>query len=219
MKVNFSITLPERRTRYVLVGGGFLFGLFGFMAVAWAGVPNIFKDGDVLTAQALNDNFAAAGDPPGTIVAYGGDPTKLPAGWLACDGAPVSRTDFAGLFGAIGTTWGTADSQHFNVPDLRGRFLRGLSTTSANDPDCVSRAVSNPGGVTGCAVGTLQGDQFASHIHSTSLYQAGTTSGANMLDVFASTSQNGGLVPFTSAPSGGTETRPKNAAVIFIIKE
>ncbi len=60
---------------------------------------------------------------PGTIIAYGGS-GAVPAGYLACDGSAVSRTTYAALFGAIGTTWGAGDgSTTFAVPNIRGRAL------------------------------------------------------------------------------------------------
>lgn len=63
---------------------------------------------------------AAALNPAGAMVMFGG--ASAPTGWLLCDGAAVSRTTYAILFAAIGTTWGVGDgSTTFNVPDLRGR--------------------------------------------------------------------------------------------------
>lgn len=53
--------------------------------------------------------------------------TTPPAGWLKCNGAAVSRTTYATLFAAIGTTYGAGDgATTFNLPDLRGTFLRAL---------------------------------------------------------------------------------------------
>lgn len=66
----------------------------------------------------------------GTIVAYGG--AAAPTGWLLCDGSAVSRTTYAALFTAIGTTFGVGDgSTTFNLPDLRDRFPLGKSGTKA----------------------------------------------------------------------------------------
>ena len=49
-----------------------------------------------------------------------------PVGWLKANGAAVSRTAYAALFAAIGTTYGAGDgSTTFNLPDLRGEFMRG----------------------------------------------------------------------------------------------
>lgn len=57
--------------------------------------------------------------------------TTVPAGFLACDGAAVSRTTYSALFAFIGTTWGVGDgSTTFNVPDLRGRATIGSGTGS-----------------------------------------------------------------------------------------
>lgn len=48
------------------------------------------------------------------------------AGWLVCDGAPVSRTTYSALFAAIGTGYGAGDgSTTFNLPDFTGRFVLG----------------------------------------------------------------------------------------------
>ena len=54
----------------------------------------------------------------------------LPTGWLACDGSSLLRASYPALFAKIGTTWGSADATHFNVPDLRGRSVIGSGTGS-----------------------------------------------------------------------------------------
>lgn len=62
--------------------------------------------------------------PIGSILAYSG--SSAPSGWVMCDGAAISRTTYATLFGAIGTSFGVGDgSSTFNVPDLRGRVMVG----------------------------------------------------------------------------------------------
>lgn len=67
--------------------------------------------------------------PPGTIIHYAG--RTVPSGWLICNGAKVSRTKYAALFAAIGTTYGAGDgSTTFGLPDLNGRFLEGTTSTS-----------------------------------------------------------------------------------------
>ena len=68
--------------------------------------------------------------PPGTIIHYAG--RTVPSGWLICNGANVSRTDYEALFAAIGTTYGAGDgSTTFGLPDLNGRFLEGTTSTSS----------------------------------------------------------------------------------------
>jgi microcystin-dependent protein len=50
-----------------------------------------------------------------------------PKGWLKADGSVVSRTDYAELFAVVGTTFGVGDgSTTFELPDLRGEFVRGF---------------------------------------------------------------------------------------------
>lgn len=54
-----------------------------------------------------------------------------PSHCLACDGSAVSRTTYAALFAAIGTTWGAGDgSSTFNLPDLRGEWVQGAGTNA-----------------------------------------------------------------------------------------
>ena len=56
----------------------------------------------------------------------------IPEGWLLCDGSAVSRTDYAKLFSAIGTTWGAGDgSTTFNLPNSIGRFAEGAATSGS----------------------------------------------------------------------------------------
>lgn len=55
-----------------------------------------------------------------------------PNGWLVCDGSAVSRTTYSDLYSVIGTTFGKGDgSTTFNLPDLRGEFIRGWSNNRA----------------------------------------------------------------------------------------
>lgn len=66
--------------------------------------------------------------PAGTIIPFAGN--VIPEGFLICNGAAVSRTDYANLFAAIGTLYGTGDgSTTFNLPDARDRVLQGASGT------------------------------------------------------------------------------------------
>lgn len=61
---------------------------------------------------------------PGMIKPFAG--AAAPTGYLACDGAAVSRSTYSDLFTAIGTAWGVGDgSTTFNVPDFRGKFPVG----------------------------------------------------------------------------------------------
>ena len=62
--------------------------------------------------------------PPGMVSAFA--MSSVPSGWMKANGAAVSRTAYANLFAAIGTTFGAGDGFNtFNLPDLRGEFIRG----------------------------------------------------------------------------------------------
>jgi hypothetical protein len=77
--------------------------------------------GDISSLMA---SIASLSIPAGTVVHFAGN--TPPVGYLAANGAIVSRTAYANLFNAIGTTFGAGDgSTTFALPDLRGEFIRG----------------------------------------------------------------------------------------------
>lgn len=146
---------------------------------------------------------------PGTIIAFAG--ATCPAGYQAADGSAISRSTYATLFAAIGTASGSGDgSTTFNVPDYRGRFLRGVDDTAGRDPDKASRTAMNTGGNTGNSVGSVQLDQLKSHRHDT--YQNNGPGGAAGAGL--PLSNTGGWTGYT----GGNETRPTNAYVNYCVK-
>jgi microcystin-dependent protein len=95
-----------------------------------AGQTLVFQaDGSVAAGTPSAVEGETASVPVGTIIDTAGG--TIPDGYLACNGAAVSRTTYALLFTAIGTTWGGGDgSTTFNVPDLRGRTTVGSGTGS-----------------------------------------------------------------------------------------
>lgn len=96
--------------------------------------------------------------PAGTIVAYGG--STPPPGWLLCDGSERSRANFRALFDALGTTYGVGDGvSTFNLPDLRGIFVKGAGATT--------RAAGRAGNGAYYAgtLGTYSQDGFQGHWH------------------------------------------------------
>lgn len=106
--------------------------------------------------------------PVGTVIAvpgnaYGG----WPAGYLYCNGFSYNRTDtrYLDLFAVISTNNGSSSATTFNVPDLRGAFLRGVDGGRGLDPDRNSRTAGNPNGNTGDAPGTFQANALGSHNH------------------------------------------------------
>lgn len=160
----------------------------------------------------------------GEIIATGS--LTPPSGYLYCNGAAVSRIQYPALFAAIGATYGSGDgSTTFNIPDLRGRFLRGTNNASGRDPDAASRTAMNTGGNTGDNPGSVQTSQYQAHNHqvlseaSGSFVQLGGAGGL----AGVSTSDNQAYIlnsingnPFV-LNSGGNETRPINANVVYHI--
>ena len=106
----------------------------------------------------------SSGVPTGTILPYAGG--IIPSEFLLCDGSEADRTTYAPLYSVLGNTWGAGNgSTTFNLPDFRGRFLRGVDHGVGNDPDAISRSAISAGGNTGDSVGSYQNDQIMEHRH------------------------------------------------------
>lgn len=139
--------------------------------------------------------------------------TIAPAGWLECNGALVSRTAYAALFAKIGTIYGAGDgATTFQIPDLRGEFVRGWDN---------GRGVDN-----GRGFATAQAGDTAphNHINGVTAYTNGdgvgpygSISGQPATTYHSGTSGSTGTYGMTST-TGGTETRPRNVAMLFCIK-
>ena len=151
--------------------------------------------------------------------------TTPPSGWLKANGAAVSRTTYAVLFAAIGTTFGAGDgSSTFNLPDLRGEFVRGLDD---------GRNVDG-----GRRLGTNQGDAIR---NITGAFDTSKGSWAQQFVDFAETSGAFDLIKgnkqWTGDPNNGgnnlptgfkfdasrvvptaNENRPRNIALLACIK-
>ena len=139
-----------------------------------------------------------------------------PTGWLKANGAAVSRSTYAGLFSAIGTTFGAGNgSTTFNLPDLRGEFPRGWDDGRGVD--------------SGRSFGTAQSDEFRAHHHGIVGSEAGAPLGTG--DKFRRSSSvfdgnfrsEGAFVGGSGAFGSGTlvtatETRPRNIALLACIK-
>jgi microcystin-dependent protein len=155
--------------------------------------------------------------PAGTIIHTAA--SSAPDGYLKADGSAVSRTTYADLFSAISTTYGTGDgSSTFNLPDLRGEFVRGLDDGRGVDTDR--------------ALGSAQSDQNKQHNHSVtdpghnhsfaraSYDRSITDDGPDQTSsVQFNTGTTGSATTGISiANDGGTETRPRNIALLACIK-
>jgi len=137
--------------------------------------------------------------------------STAPTGWIKANGSAVSRTTYSALFSAIGTTFGTGNgSTTFNVPDLRGEFARGWDDSRGID--------------TGRSFGSSQADAFKEHRHAL----LGNSGGA-VQALFSQSSVIAGIQnlgasfadPASTMGNGngaGTETRPRNIALLYCIK-
>jgi phage-related tail fiber protein len=197
-------------------------------AGAATGVANFEKTptAPTPTAGVSNSQFVTTAVPAGLISFF--TMAAAPIGWLKANGAAISRTTYAGLFAAIGTNFGAGDgSTTFNLPDLRGEFLRAWDD---------GRTVDN-----GRGFGTWQdsGNRWHNHGGSTggisnnhqhytglnSILNSGSDFGSDGAEV----ARNGpGSQQWTGDPNqnhshgingdGLAEARPRNIALLACIK-
>jgi len=164
----------------------------------------------------------ANGVPAGSIFTFAS--TTVPSGYLECNGAAVSRSTYATLFATISTTFGSGDgSSTFNLPDLRGQFVRGWANNATGTGD------------DGRSFASSQADQNKTHGHTASVTDPGhkhVTKGHGTQDDGGSNvtgSTSGGTsstsmndantgISVSVASDGGAEVRVKNIALMYVIK-
>ena len=171
---------------------------------ATSGITTYYGDASNLTVNGSSlSSFLLTAVPAGTVISYAS--STAPTGYLKCNGSAISRSTYSSLFSGIGTVFGAGDgSTTFNVPDLRGEFVRGWDDGRSID--------------TGRAFGSSQSDEFKSHTHTSSQdlenpNSSGITQGPG--------GRSHGIIPSGSVitnTSGGTETRPRNLSLMYCIK-
>ena len=172
---------------------------------------NLDTTAKLATSRAVKtayDKAVSAETPSGTVAYFAG--SAAPPGWLKANGAALSRTSYAGLFAAIGTTYGAGDGRTtFNLPDLRGEFIRGWDDGRGID---ASRGFAS-----------LQSDELKKHTHTMTYIAGAESSGGSSNpdgllsinhDVVLGTHTNTGIIN----QAGGAETRPRNVALLACIK-
>lgn len=99
--------------------------------------------------------------PTGAIIAWPHE--VVPVGWLQCDGSSHFKVDFPTLYNTIGGRFGSTDTA-FNIPDLRGRVIRGWDNGAGVDTHAGDR-LDRGDGTDGDAIGTIQNCYLIDHEH------------------------------------------------------
>ena len=162
---------------------------------------------------------------------------SVPSGYLECNGQSVSRTTFAALFAVIGTQYGASNSSTFKVPDLRGEFIRGFDNGRGVDSGrsiATSQSHQHPQHNHNVSASSSSSVSDPGHKHNI-LFGAGSFGGSSgavtvrdsgTITDRMSTATTGISVSTSTSISqsnrGGTsnssETRPRNVAMMYIIK-
>jgi microcystin-dependent protein len=167
-----------------------------YSAGAWRAVPAALWDADMIFRVAYNSSAGAyrilhRDDSTGDVILTARSAAR--GGTLLCFGQAVSRTQYAGLFAALSTTYGVGDgSTTFNLPDLRGRVVAGQTDMGGVDSGNLTG-----GGVLGAALGAQ------THTHSVS----GSTAGSLSVSVSGNAAANAGQA---GNAVGGGEGGPFN---------
>lgn len=156
-----------------------------------------FGSGDVISASQINENFQSVKTPQGAIMAF--YRTSCPAGWVAADG----------------------DN---GTPDLRGQFIRGLNNFGSakgtrndgkQDPDSATR---EPGALG--ALGSFQWDEIKSHRHTRPSVDLKVEDAShNYGEQAFRKPEEPHVTTFWTGDTGGNESRSKNIALIFCMKQ
>lgn len=154
--------------------------------------------------------------PVGTIIALAG--STLPAGYLECDGAALSRATYAALFAVLGTTYNqTADAaDKFRVPDLRGEFIRGWDHGRNVDKDRVRGSAQK-------ATRVYRRNYFPSGWHN-AMYDRDHRASADIdgaIEVISAGitgRSNSVLEGVTGGKLDGVRVRPRNVALMYAIR-
>jgi microcystin-dependent protein len=181
-------------------------------------------------------DIAARIVPVGAIFLYATN--AIPAGWLECNGAAISRTAYAELFAKWGVIYGAGDgSTTFNLLDMRGRFARGYDHGAGVDSGAASR--TNRGdGLTGDLVGTRQGDAvgplglsatsttsvtttLTNATHAVIAGSANTSAGSGTFNISGASTTTASSSASTStsvaSSTSGAETTVKNVALVYCV--
>ena len=174
------------------------------------------RQDDTQLLQAINALIAGGGSGGGNGGNVGGSGAEIgsvtafamptpPEGWLVCDGSEVSRTDYADLYATIGTVWGHGDQiATFNLPDLRGEFIRGFDAGRGVDVDRT--------------FGSVQDDDIKSHSHSNNGQTGAVNSHGDAYPYRVGIAGSGTSANGNTGLFGGAETRPRNIAMTYAIK-
>jgi microcystin-dependent protein len=159
----------------------------------------------------------------GTIQMFSGTLDTIPKGWRLCDGSSVSSNAYPKLYATIGQLWGRGDQaadengslKNFNLPDLRGQFVRGVDRGANRDPDAGVRKPLGAGSLND--PGTFQDHALSSHAHPFRLHGGASFDAPGEPHGAQGAGGSSPNARVSVDAAGGSETRPNNVSVFFII--
>lgn len=168
-----------------------------------------------LTLPTESGTIGVNSSPAGTVIFYAA--STAPSGYLKANGANVSRTTYAALFAAIGTTFGSGDgSTTFTLPDMRGEFPRGWDDGRGVDS---GRAIGSAQldalqNMTGTILGNIVGSHGG---QATGVFTA-VSAGSTYRDALEVANGSQFVFNASNVARTSTETRARNIALLACIK-
>ena len=193
---------------------------------------SIVNGGFLQTDNSGNLSFQiVAGVPTGAVFCVA--VATIPSGYLECNGTAVNRSTFAALFALIGTQYGAGNgSTTFNLPDLRGEFVRGFDNGRGVDSGrsiASSQTAQNQSHSHGANANATSNVNDPGHKHNARGYGNQDDGGNQFTGSNNSSTRNNAInnantgisvstnVSVSVANEGG-ESRPRNVAMMYIIK-
>lgn len=160
------------------------------------------------------------GVPTGSVFYFAA--STAPTGYLTCDGSSISRTTYADLFAVVGTTFGSVDGNTFNLPDLRGEFIRGFDDGKGTDSGRTFGTSQDDATALPTTAFTTDNPGDHNHSYSQAVYQNSITDDSpdQTSSVYFTSGTTGDAGAHTHSITGGgdSETRPRNIALLPCIK-
>lgn len=222
-----NYTLSGEDTRLTALMGSTVYTLLTMLDHTSTDIYITYKAvGSYTDATAMNDALLYL-VPTGAITMYAS--TTAPTGWLYCDGTVYLRSDYSALYSVISSAYGGTSTLNFAVPDMRGRFAKGVGTSTGTSASGTNYASTLAGYYDDHVAAHGHDYVFKSSVATQNLnstnyaaYSAAGASGLGSASTWDTISRNiisaVSSANMTYTPRSSLTTEPQSVGVGYIIK-